>query len=95
MKSNFVNDLTLSRRDTLKAQCVAAGFEFLEIENPFLTDNIRALQLADWDTHPNAEGHRLIAQNMYDLMMQKAVEFKLERASARYGEPEHSLSEPD
>ena len=76
----------LDRRDRLKTLCEQAGFTFLEIDNPFITDDIRALQIADWDTHPNAEGHRLLAENLYQLIVREADTFMMRQAGSRGAE---------
>ena len=82
-------------RDRLKALFESADVKFLEIKNPFLTDNIRALQLADWDAHPTAEGNDLIAEKMYELMIQRPDAFNLEGANLKRAEFVRPVRQPN
>ena len=68
----------IARRDRLKTLFEQVGFSFLELDNPYVTDDIRSLQLAEWDTHPNVEGHRRIADNLYDMILENPQVFMLE-----------------
>ena len=71
--------IDVARRDLLKALCEEAGFEFLELDNPFLTDDVLSLQLSTLDSHPNIEGNRRIAQNLYQLIMREKRVFTLDK----------------
>jgi hypothetical protein len=43
----------------------AAGFTVIDLSDVFVGRDIDAIRLAEWDDHPNAEGHRLIAERLY------------------------------
>jgi hypothetical protein len=58
-----------------------AGFVVLDLFGAYNVANRNALWVADWDAHPNAEGHRLIAEKLYGLVLQN------ERALFDCGQP--------
>jgi hypothetical protein len=43
----------------------AAGFVTLSLENVYAGELVAQVQLAPWDNHPNAVGHKLIADALY------------------------------
>ena len=43
-----------------------AGFDVIDLSNVYAGRNERALTVADWDRHPNAEGHRVVAGRVYE-----------------------------
>ena len=49
----------------LKRLATEAGFEVLDLDDVYDAHDLRALQVAVWDQHPNAEGHRVIAERLY------------------------------
>jgi hypothetical protein len=49
----------------LVARARAAGFATADWEDVYAGHDFKALQASPWDFHPNAEGHRLIAQRFY------------------------------
>ena len=51
-------------RDVANAQ--AQGFEVLNLVGLYDGRDRRSLALAEWDTHPNAVAHRLIADRLYE-----------------------------
>ena len=52
----------------------AAGFVVLDISDVYRGQNPNALRLAEWDEHPNAAGHRLIADRLLRAMRARAGE---------------------
>lgn len=46
----------------------SAGFQVLILEDVYPKEDISSLWLARWDHHPNAAGHRLIAQKLFEAM---------------------------
>lgn len=54
--------------DGLARLAAEAGFRVLELKDVFAGRNMAALRLAEWDNHPNAEGHRLIADGLYEVL---------------------------
>ncbi|MCC6179366.1 MAG: hypothetical protein IT305_29005 [Chloroflexi bacterium] len=45
-----------------------AGFgEVLDLSAVYVGQDVSALKVADWDWHPNASGHRLIAARLYEV----------------------------
>lgn len=55
-------------------QARAAGFAVLDWSDVYLGHDERALQVAPWDFHPNAEGHRVIAERFQrDLAARAAL----------------------
>ncbi len=55
----------------------AAGFTVLVLKDPYQGRNADTLTVADWDYHPNAPGHRLIAESLYDLLEKNESDLKL------------------
>lgn len=51
-------------RARLIAEARAAGFEVIDMSDVYLASNERDLIVADWDRHPNAAGHRVIAERL-------------------------------
>jgi D-alanyl-lipoteichoic acid acyltransferase DltB (MBOAT superfamily) len=49
----------------------AAGFVVIDLANIYKNEDIRALRVADWDNHPNARGHQLIAARLYDALRER------------------------
>jgi hypothetical protein len=50
--------------ETLKI-AAAAGFIVLDFSDIFAGQDVNALRLAEWDEHPNAYGHKLIADRLF------------------------------
>jgi hypothetical protein len=48
-----------------------AGFIVLDLSTVFTGRDIAEIRLAEWDLHPNADGHRLIAAMLYDKLREK------------------------
>jgi lysophospholipase L1-like esterase len=43
-----------------------AGFDVIDLSDVYAGRDERTLTVAQWDRHPNAEGHRLIAARLYE-----------------------------
>jgi D-alanyl-lipoteichoic acid acyltransferase DltB (MBOAT superfamily) len=64
----------------------AAGFVVVNLDDVYRDRDIRAIRLAEWDNHPNADGHRLIAARLYEeLRARDCLIFGAGRASAASG----------
>jgi D-alanyl-lipoteichoic acid acyltransferase DltB (MBOAT superfamily) len=59
----------------------SAGFLVLNLFDVFEGHDHAALQVAPWDTHPNASGHRLIADRLFDKLQLHRVELGLTPAA--------------
>jgi hypothetical protein len=46
----------------------AAGFEILDLSDVYDRDELSAVQVAEWDRHPNALGHRRVADRLEALL---------------------------
>lgn len=51
-----------------------SGFIVLNLIEVFKNQDIRALRVAEWDTHPNSKAHRLIASKFYDSISERRDE---------------------
>jgi len=72
-----------------------AGFNVLNLTNVYDRAKGAYLQLAPWDKHPNARGHWLIAEGIYEALRKKADKIPLglsAGASVRAFEPNLSTS---
>ncbi len=54
-----------------------AGFIVLNLSEVYEGAKAAYLQLAPWDKHPNARGHRIIAEGLYHALLQKQEEIPL------------------
>jgi hypothetical protein len=52
-------------------RAVDAGLEPVRLDNVYNNHKLSEVQLSGWDTHPNALGHRLIAQKLYEFLLQR------------------------
>jgi hypothetical protein len=50
-----------------------AGFEVVILDNVYTTDSLSSLWLARWDHHPNAQGHQMIGDRMYEELLESGV----------------------
>jgi len=48
-----------------------AGFVVLDLGDVFKGQDVAAIRLAEWDEHPNARGHRLMAAQLYESLQAK------------------------
>jgi D-alanyl-lipoteichoic acid acyltransferase DltB (MBOAT superfamily) len=67
----MVVDMEYSR-DTAQQIGLAreAGFVVLDLTDVYVGSDRNSLWVAEWDAHPNADGHRLIADRLYGLIRQ-------------------------
>jgi hypothetical protein len=49
----------------------AAGFVMIDLSDVFKGQNIATLRLAEWDEHPSARGHALIASRLFAALRAK------------------------
>jgi D-alanyl-lipoteichoic acid acyltransferase DltB (MBOAT superfamily) len=63
----------------------AAGFIVIDLSDIFVGQDLDAIRVAEWDDHPNAQGHQLIARRLYEAVIARPDIFRpgLEHASAR------------
>jgi lysophospholipase L1-like esterase len=47
-----------------------SGFVVLDLSDVYVGSDRNSLWVAEWDAHPNAAGHRLIADRLYALIRQ-------------------------
>jgi hypothetical protein len=59
----------------------AAGFVVVDLSDVYKGEDVAAIRLAEWDEHPNARGHRLIAARLYESL--RAKQELVFRAAAR------------
>jgi hypothetical protein len=45
------------------------GFVTINLNDVFRGHDAASIRLAEWDKHPNAAGHRVIASGLYDALM--------------------------
>jgi D-alanyl-lipoteichoic acid acyltransferase DltB (MBOAT superfamily) len=55
----------------LRQLAADAGFTVLDLSDVYHGRNPKALQLAEWDWHPNARAHKLIADRLYRMLKEK------------------------
>ncbi len=48
-----------------------AGFTVINLADVYSGQNIATIRLAEWDEHPNVQGHALIASRLYDELRNK------------------------
>jgi D-alanyl-lipoteichoic acid acyltransferase DltB (MBOAT superfamily) len=48
-----------------------AGFAAMDLQDVFDERDLARLRVRDWDFHPNAEGHRMIAERLYDEIVKR------------------------
>ncbi|MCI0621684.1 MAG: SGNH/GDSL hydrolase family protein [Acidobacteria bacterium] len=48
-----------------------AGFVVINLVDVFRNQDLKALRLAEWDTHPNVRAHQLIASSLYSAIGEK------------------------
>lgn len=64
----------------------AAGFVIIDLGDVYQGQDLGAIRLAEWDQHPNARAHRLIAGRLYEeLQAKRGAVFAGEGAAARAG----------
>ncbi len=55
------DDEPIEKRAVIQRLAAEAGFQCLSMENAYAGSDLPSLYLAEWDQHPNAAGHRLLA----------------------------------
>jgi hypothetical protein len=66
----------------------AAGFLIVNLGDVYKNEKVEAVRLAEWDEHPNARGHRLIATRLYDeLQAQQDLVFRTDGQRAARARP--------
>jgi hypothetical protein len=63
--------LNIQEKDALEQTAQAAGFITVDLSDLYEGQDISSLIVAEWDKHPNAKGHSLIAENLYQALQQK------------------------
>ncbi len=61
----------------LKGVAEEAGFIVLDLSDAYDNQDLDSLVVAYWDKHPNAKGHRLIAEDLYRKLHEKTEEIPL------------------
>ncbi|KFB68236.1 MAG: hypothetical protein CAPSK01_002089 [Candidatus Accumulibacter vicinus] len=65
--------------DTL-AIAAGAGFVIIDLDDLYKGRDINQLRLAEWDDHPNTQGHRLVAEHLYKGLLERREQvFKTDR----------------
>jgi hypothetical protein len=65
-----------------------AGFVIIDLGDVYKGESAEAVRLAEWDEHPNARGHRLIAARLYDaLLAQQGAVFRSNEQRAAKARP--------
>jgi hypothetical protein len=54
-----------------------SGFTVLNLADAYENQDVDSLVVAYWDKHPNAKGHRLIAERLYQALREKGGEIPL------------------
>ncbi len=65
-------------------QAREAGFVVIDLSDVYEGKDTSSLQLADWDRHPNAAGHALIAERVYGALRENEDRLRL----LQMGEPD-------
>lgn len=53
----------------LEEEAVTAGFKIVSLADVYQGKDIRSLIVADWDYHPNQEGHKMVAVRLYQEIL--------------------------
>ncbi len=67
--------------DEVIVRAKAAGFVVLDLKRIYQGIDPAVLRLAEWDAHPNAGGHQIIAQKLYDAIVQNTSTIFIPRAN--------------
>ncbi|MFN0152288.1 MAG: SGNH/GDSL hydrolase family protein, partial [bacterium] len=60
-----VHEEPAAERAPLETISADAGLALLDLGTAYAGQNVKALYLADWDQHPNARGHEILAERFY------------------------------
>jgi hypothetical protein len=55
-----------------------AGFTVFDLDGVYDVPEKQSLWIADWDTHPNAQGHQMVADRLYQLVRQAGASLGLD-----------------
>jgi D-alanyl-lipoteichoic acid acyltransferase DltB (MBOAT superfamily) len=58
-----------------------SGFIVLDLSDAYDQQDLESLVVAYWDKHPNAAGHRLLAEKLYQALLEREDTIPLSRAS--------------
>jgi len=50
---------------------VDAGFIVIDLDDVYRNQNMASIRLAEWDDHPSAAGHRLVAARLYQDLLER------------------------
>jgi hypothetical protein len=64
----------------LWTRAVDAGLEPVRLENIYGDYKMPDVQRSAWDTHPNALGHQLFANKLYEFLFQRASQRFVKKA---------------
>jgi len=56
--------------EQIRALAREAGFVVLDLEGAYLETDPRLLSVAPWDAHPNPRGHQLLADRLYQVLLE-------------------------
>jgi len=59
-----------------------SGFEVIDLGEVFANEPPGSLRVAAWDEHPNAHGHKLVAERLYDEIRKRDELLGLRPASS-------------
>src|SRR5947209_17810355 len=54
-----------------------AGFIVLSLVDVYKNQDIKSLRVAEWDTHPNAKAHQLIALRLHEAILERKEQILL------------------
>jgi hypothetical protein len=57
-----------------------AGFVVLNLCDVYANQNVESVRVAPWDLHPNAKGHQLIADRLYEALQEVRKTIPLDRS---------------
>jgi D-alanyl-lipoteichoic acid acyltransferase DltB (MBOAT superfamily) len=64
-----------------------AGFTVFDLSGVYAGQVRENLRVAEWDWHPNAQGHKLIAERLHTLLIMQAAQVPLGLVTAQAQEP--------
>ncbi len=64
-----------------------AGFTILDLSGVYDGQDPALIEVAPWDNHPNAIGHRLIAEKLYRVLLDNQDKISLDPAASRASTP--------
>ena len=62
MMSQSASKIGIGENDAQMAR--EAGFDTIDLSDVYSGEEVQILRVAEWDFHPNAYGHRLIANRL-------------------------------